>query len=157
MDQKDKLPPKNAGRRGLLSVLGWTFLALASAGVSWVVGRFLAGNQNHMGSEPSRFGTPGDYPLGTVTKKGKVVLFRDKAGFWAVTTVCTHLGCQPVFVQQQNMFVCPCHGSRFDAEGRVLSGPATENMALATLRVDDQGILVAYPKEKVKSGYRFTT
>lgn len=130
---------------------------MTSAGVSWLVGRFLAGNRNNMGAGPLRFGPPGDYPLGTVTKKGKVVLFRDKAGFWAVTSVCTHLGCQPVFLQQQNMFVCPCHGSRFDAEGRVLNGPATENMTLATLRVDDQGGLVAYPKEKAKPGYRFTT
>jgi nitrite reductase/ring-hydroxylating ferredoxin subunit len=51
-----------------------------------------------------------------------VVVFRDAAGVYAVSRVCTHLGCivQPSAVG----FDCPCHGSRFSADGAVLKGPA---------------------------------
>jgi cytochrome b6-f complex iron-sulfur subunit len=143
------------GRRGFISYLGWALVGLASAGMGWISCRFMSGNQAQSGLEPSTFGPPGDYPVGMVAKKGRVVLFRDKEGFWAVTTVCPHLGCQPTFVQEQNAFVCPCHGSRFDCEGRLLAGPATHSMPLAALRLDAQGALVAYPKEKVTPGYRF--
>jgi len=155
MDKENKPSSRSIGRRKLISGFGWALVGLAAAGVSWIGGRFLTGNKNQLSVEPARFGSPNDYPMGSVVKKNKVVLFRDKAGFWAVNAVCTHLGCQPVFVHQQSMFVCPCHESRFDAEGRVLAGPATENMSLAALRLDEQGGLVAYPKEKVRPGYRF--
>ncbi|MEM5786702.1 MAG: ubiquinol-cytochrome c reductase iron-sulfur subunit [Syntrophobacteraceae bacterium] len=141
-------------RRTLFKAFGWTLLGLASAGLSWIAGRFLSGNQNQLSSEPSRFGLARDFQVGAFVKKGRVMLFRDQAGFWAVTTTCPHLGCQPVFLDQQHIFVCPCHGSRFDAEGRLLNGPATEDMSLAALRLDDQGVIVAYPKEKVRRGFR---
>jgi Rieske Fe-S protein len=154
-DQEDKRSDSSIGRRKVFFSLGWLFAGLATAGLSWVGGRFLSGNQNHPSAGPVNFGSPGDHPFGTVTRKNKVVLFRDQAGFWAVTAVCTHLGCQPAFLQEQGSFVCPCHGSRFDAEGRVLAGPATKDMALAALRIDAQGSLVAYPGEKVRPGYRF--
>ncbi len=37
---------------------------------------------------------------------------------------CTHLGCAYHWAAQRREFVCPCHGSRFAADGRVLAGPA---------------------------------
>jgi len=152
---ENNLSNSTVGRRRFFSYFGWALAGLASASMSWITCRFLAGNQTQSGLEPCTFGPPGDYPVGTVAKKGRVVLFRDKDGFWAVTDVCTHLGCQPAFLQEQNIFVCPCHGSRFDSEGRLLAGPATHGMTLAALRLDAQGALVAYPKEKVLPGYRF--
>lgn len=156
MDQEDKRSGWDPGRRRLFSYLGWALAGLATAGMSWITGRFMSGSPSPASNlEPSVFGPPEEHPVGAVTKKGRVVLFRDAGGFWAVTAVCSHLGCQPAFDVQQNMFVCPCHGSRFDAEGRVLAGPATGNMSLAALRYDSQGALVAYPKEKVQPGYRF--
>jgi len=155
IDQEDKLFGSGMGRRKIFFSLGWLLVGLASAGVSWMGGRFLSGNPNHLPFEPVKFGLPEDHPPGTAIRKNKVVLLRDKDGFWAITAVCTHLGCQPAFLQEQGIFVCPCHGSRFDAEGRVLAGPATKDMDLAALRIDGQGNLVAYPKEKVRPGYRF--
>jgi Rieske Fe-S protein len=43
-------------------------------------------------------------------------------GPYALSLVCTHLGCT-VTVSSREM-ACPCHGSRFDRQGRVLNGPA---------------------------------
>jgi cytochrome b6-f complex iron-sulfur subunit len=43
--------------------------------------------------------------------------------FTALSASCTHQGCAITGYADQ-AFVCPCHGARFDANGRVLSGPA---------------------------------
>ena len=51
-----------------------------------------------------------------------VVLVRDGEGVYAVSRVCTHLGC--IVQPSPSGFDCPCHGSRFAADGTVLRGPA---------------------------------
>lgn len=42
---------------------------------------------------------------------------------------CTHLGCTLAYDPRTRRFNCPCHGSRFDEQGEVLAGPATEALA----------------------------
>jgi cytochrome b6-f complex iron-sulfur subunit len=64
-----------------------------------------------------------------------VALFRDGKGVFAVSTVCTHLGC--IVKSRDAGFECPCHGSRFAADGSVLKGPAPR--ALAWLKVSGGG------------------
>lgn len=50
-----------------------------------------------------------------------ILLFRQEGGFVALSPVCQHLGCT-VNVEGA-LIVCPCHGSMYDREGRVLRGP----------------------------------
>ena len=76
--------------------------------------------------EPSRFriGKPEAFPLGTrlpLTRQ-RVTIVRTEDGIAAISNTCTHLGC--VVATTEIGFDCPCHGSRFDAEGTVLGGPA---------------------------------
>jgi Rieske Fe-S protein len=54
---------------------------------------------------------------------GRALKRTGAASFVAFSMTCTHAGCATVIAA--NRFDCPCHGSRFDAEGRVLVGPAT--------------------------------
>jgi Rieske Fe-S protein len=59
-----------------------------------------------------------------------VAAFRDDSGILhAVSATCTHLGCQVQFNTAERTWDCPCHGSRFDIEGRVLQGPAVDDLA----------------------------
>ena len=53
-----------------------------------------------------------------------MAVFRDEEGVFAISTVCTHLGC--IVKPTAEGFECPCHGSRFDVAGEVLHGPAAK-------------------------------
>jgi glycine/D-amino acid oxidase-like deaminating enzyme/nitrite reductase/ring-hydroxylating ferredoxin subunit len=60
---------------------------------------------------------------------GHVGGYRDDAGvLHAVSATCTHLGCIVTWNAAEKSWDCPCHGSRFDHEGRVLHGPAVKDL-----------------------------
>ena len=69
-----------------------------------------------------------------VFRDERLALLRDDSGLYALSLVCTHLGCT-VTVSSQEL-ACPCHGSTFDRQGRVLKGPA--DRALRRLVVEEQ-------------------
>ena len=51
--------------------------------------------------------------------------------------VCTHLGCVVPWVQAENKFICPCHGSQYDKNGTVVRGPAPLSLALSHMVESD--------------------
>lgn len=58
------------------------------------------------------------------TAAGKMGIYRDEEGkFHAVSPRCPHLGCQLSWNPDEKSWDCPCHGSRFDYDGNLLSGP----------------------------------
>lgn len=64
----------------------------------------------------------------------KKAVFRDETGeVHAFSAVCPHLGCIVHWNADEKTFDCPCHGSRFDGHGRVLNGPANQNLTRETL------------------------
>jgi len=78
-----------------------------------------------------------DIPLrgALVFKRSRAVVIRQEKEIYALSLVCTHLGCT-VNVTAENL-VCPCHGSVFDREGHVLKGPSDK--PLKRLEVEEQG------------------
>lgn len=75
---------------------------------------------------------------GLVYGDQRLALLRDGNGIYALSLVCTHLGCT-VSVAGGRLS-CPCHGSEFDRQGRVLKGPA--DRALLRLEVEERGGVV---------------
>ena len=62
----------------------------------------------------------------------------------AYSSSCTHLGCGYRWVEAQQRFACPCHGSFFDINGTVLAGPAPRSLDTLPARVENNRLLVQY-------------
>jgi glycine/D-amino acid oxidase-like deaminating enzyme/nitrite reductase/ring-hydroxylating ferredoxin subunit len=80
---------------------------------------------------PAEASSADDVPVGEArvvrTGLGKTGVFRDDEGhIHAVSMRCTHLGCLVKFNDAERSWDCPCHGSRFDLDGRVLAGPSSK-------------------------------
>jgi Rieske Fe-S protein len=72
---------------------------------------------------------PGEGKI-TKSKTGKVAAYRDADGkVTKHSAVCTHMGCIVRWNQAEGTWDCPCHGSRFDPAGKVISGPAETPLA----------------------------
>ncbi|MBK7976636.1 MAG: FAD-dependent oxidoreductase [Deltaproteobacteria bacterium] len=71
---------------------------------------------------------------GAIVRRGlhKLAVHRDASGtLHERSAVCPHLGCIVRWNDTEKTWDCPCHGSRFAAEGRVISGPANSDLAHA--------------------------
>lgn len=65
------------------------------------------------------------------------IVFITKAGeLRALSAVCTHAACTVRWQDEQELF-CPCHGSRFNDQGQVLNGPATEPLPRYSARLEN--------------------
>jgi glycine/D-amino acid oxidase-like deaminating enzyme/nitrite reductase/ring-hydroxylating ferredoxin subunit len=72
---------------------------------------------------------PGD---GAIVRNGleKMAVYKDESGaVHACSATCPHLGCIVQWNPGEKTWDCPCHGSRFDARGHVISGPANKDLA----------------------------
>ena len=97
--------------------------------------------------EPSRrfkAGKPEDYPDDTVTFIEEVRLFIVRKGnsFRVLSGICPHLGCTVNFIIGKDPFLCPCHGSHFDKNGEVVSGPSPRGLTWHLLSLSKDGRLV---------------
>lgn len=62
-------------------------------------------------------------------EKKKIALYRDKVGgLHACSAVCPHKGCIVRWNSSEQSWDCPCHGSRFSTDGKVLDGPSMEDL-----------------------------
>ncbi len=91
-----------------------------------------------------KLGRPEQFAIGSTTyfPAPHIWLYRSDAGFHAISSVCTHLGCI-TDREADGTFKCPCHGSRFDTGGRVTGGPAPKGLIWVELDVSPEGGLVA--------------
>jgi cytochrome b6-f complex iron-sulfur subunit len=105
---------------------------------------------------PTRFTlkAPQDYPTGSAVAlpEAKAWLFRDDKGLYAISAVCTHLGCVVNYTSDQ--FECPCHGSRYNAAGYVLKGPAKLPLNYLALTLSPEGVVVLETKMYVPPAQR---
>jgi cytochrome b6-f complex iron-sulfur subunit len=128
-------------RRDLLSrVAAWgAGIGLAAHAAAWAS----ALSPRVLYEPPSRrrLGAPGRFPEGvTLLPEEKVFVVRAGNRLRALSAVCTHLGC--TVSKAEGGFHCPCHGSRFDAEGVNRAGPAPRPLPWRPLSLAGDGTLV---------------
>jgi cytochrome b6-f complex iron-sulfur subunit len=131
-------------------------LALATATLGFVAStmRYLVPNVLYEPSRRFTVGRPEDFPPGGATflPDRRLFIFNGADGFYAISAVCTHLGCT---VRQGGPgFSCPCHGSQYDANGRVVHGPAPRSLAWFAMSLTARGQLVVDLDRTVEPDFR---
>jgi cytochrome b6-f complex iron-sulfur subunit len=129
--------------------LAWGAFSAASAAALAATGRFMFPNVLNEPPQQFRAGFPNEYGIGVDERwkeKFGVWLVRTPedldvraSGFYALITVCTHLGCTPNFLSAENKFKCPCHGSGFRISGVNFEGPAPRPLERARIVLADDG------------------
>ncbi|MFM5888234.1 MAG: cytochrome b6-f complex iron-sulfur subunit [Dolichospermum sp.] len=71
-----------------------------------------------------------------------VVQSKEAIADYGINAICTHLGCVVPWNVAENKFKCPCHGSQYDATGKVIRGPAPKSLALAHAKVEEDKVLL---------------
>ena len=85
---------------------------------------------------------------------GNFLLIKDATGIYAMTTICTHMGCT-VGLPAGTRITCPCHGSQYDLGGGNLVGPATAPLVhFAVSEPTPGGALVVNTAQTVASTVR---
>jgi cytochrome b6-f complex iron-sulfur subunit len=141
-----------SSRRGFLSWFAAAWVLLTVTSTAWVLGlaRFMF--PNVLVEPPSQFkiGSPSDYPFGTVSTKWTAARgiwvvhtdqYKGKSLIYALASVCTHLGCTPSWLEGEQKFKCPCHGSGFYMTGINFEGPAPRPLERVGLGVAPDGML----------------
>lgn len=115
-------------RREFLNEVAGVALGVAGLGSMVVTYQYLSPNVLFEPPTTFRAGNPDLYPLNSVTflQDQLVYIVRTDAGFYALSAICTHLGCITQWKPEDNLIECPCHGSKFKSDGTKVAGPAPQ-------------------------------
>lgn len=151
-------PAAGVDRRGFLKgsafALGWTAFTglLASSGAA--LQRFLFPNVLFEPPLTFRAGSPADFAVGKVDERFKAKygawIVRDEEGIYALSTVCTHLGCTPNWLEGESKFKCPCHGSGYHKDGVNFEGPTPRPLERYAIALSDDGQIVIDKSRKFR-------
>jgi cytochrome b6-f complex iron-sulfur subunit len=122
----DATTESRATRREFLNEIAAGALGIAGLGSMIVTYRYLSPNVLFEPPTTFRAGSRDLYAPNSVTflEDQQVYVVRTEMGFYAVSAVCTHLGCITQWKPESGSIACPCHGSKFKSDGSKIEGPA---------------------------------
>lgn len=164
---------KTTSRRSFLARLGLTATILGLAGQASAFLRSIFPNVLYEPPQRFKVGTPDRFSEGALfLEDRRLFIFRQKNVFYAMSAVCTHLGCtvkmqrlnQPKKVkagdreiEEQQEFLCPCHGSKYYGDGTNYAGPAPRPLSYFKVEVaPEDGQLIVDLSQKVDRDFRLT-
>ncbi len=138
-------------------VAGWTAFTVGTVAFTAMLGRFMF--PNVLAEPPStiKVGLPTNFEAEEVNDR-----FKTEWGFWivrstryngedviyALSTICTHLGCPPNWLSGEQKFKCPCHGSGFYISGVNFEGPAPRPLERFKVTTGEDGQMVVDKSQK---------
>jgi cytochrome b6-f complex iron-sulfur subunit len=138
--------------------LAWGAFSAASAAALAATGRFMFPNVLNEPPQQFKVGFPSEYGMGVDERwKEKYAIWlirtpedidQHASGFYALISVCTHLGCTPNYLSAENKFKCPCHGSGFRITGVNFEGPAPRPLERARIVLADDGQILVDKSRK---------
>jgi cytochrome b6-f complex iron-sulfur subunit len=143
-------------RRRFLQWLGqWSVVAAIATQFAGMVRAFVP-RVLYEPSKKFKLGKPAQYPEGvTFVSTHKLFVIRERNQFHVISAVCTHLGCTVEWNGEGRQFDCPCHGSKFRANGQRFAGPAPRPLPWYPLSLSGDGFLVVDSAKSVPPTYRF--
>jgi len=149
MDKKTKIEKGQSPKRRFLKIL-WTGLGLVALGelIMVIISFFRPIVKKESAISAVRMidaGSTDTYEPGSVSAfvAGQFYLVcLGDGGFLALSSRCTHLGCAVPWDKDLKEFICPCHSSKFDIMGNVLSSPAPRALDLFEVSIINKHIQV---------------
>jgi len=147
-------------RRAFFSWMGiaWTAFTASMVATATATGRFMFPNVLFEPPATFKAGVPEDFQAGQVDERFKqrfgVWLVKDTDiqtgafGIYALSTVCTHLGCTPDWLPAAQKFKCPCHGSGYYKTGINFEGPTPRPLERFAISLGDDGQIVVDKNSK---------
>jgi cytochrome b6-f complex iron-sulfur subunit len=148
----ERLAPEPVSRRDFLGLAGLWATGVAVFGSLLGMMRMPMPRVTPEASSRFRIGSPDELIAGTERSiPGRnVMVMSTPDGVAAISLVCTHLGC--IVTRGENAFDCPCHGSRFGANGEVTAGPAPRGLRWLEISRAPDGNLVVDAGREVSAG-----
>jgi cytochrome b6-f complex iron-sulfur subunit len=139
-------------RRDFLNEITLGALGIAGLGSVAVTYQFFSPNVLFEPSTTFRAGNPDLYPDHSVTflQDQQVYIVRMPEGFYAVSAVCTHLGCITAWHPERELIECPCHGSKFKEDGTKVAGPAPRALPHFAISLTADGELLVDKLQNIK-------
>lgn len=140
-------------RREFLNEVAASALGIAILGSVIVTYQYLSPNVLFEPPTTFRAGSPDLYALNSVTflQDQQVYIVRTAQGFYAVSAVCTHLGCITQWKPELEQIACPCHGSKFRMDGAKIEGPAPAPLPHFAVSLTVDGELLVDKLEVVRA------
>jgi len=137
-------------RREFLTLAAWGAFLAGLAGSALAFLRFFIPRITYDPPSVFKIGKPEEFLPGVVDerwkKKYRIWVARDSlpegGGIYVIFARCTHLGCTPNWLEGQNKFKCPCHGSGFRKTGVNFEGPAPRPLERCKVALADDGQVV---------------
>ncbi|GBE30198.1 MAG TPA: ubiquinol-cytochrome c reductase iron-sulfur subunit [Bacteroidetes bacterium] len=169
MNDKKQNPTQT--RRTFLGRLSVGFIGLSLFSGLWVVLKSLIPNVLYEPPKRFKIGDPNHFQSGvSYLEEHKLYIFKQGNSFFAISGVCTHLGCTVKFspfnqekqitvrgkeFTETGEFLCPCHGSKFHGEGTNYAGPAPRPLKWHRLDLaQDDGQLIVDIATEVDRDFR---
>lgn len=140
----NKKSPRKISREKFLQLC--TRIALSLAGLLGLGGLVRYFSHKPEAGPPSSFnlGPAKDFAASSIAVRPDIpaVIYHTEEGFQAYSLICTHLGC--TLEEDGEGFTCPCHGSEFSRDGKVLKGPAGKDLDSLAVEITENGDLVIH-------------